>query len=635
MSRLTTNSNAAQLTVNSTPNRPSFKRQLLVAGLNLALLAPSLGAPVFASGAVQDGRSVTRTRDDGPRRVRPADDDEMTPLGLKRSELVAKSNPNGKNFSPVSEDQPGSGEYAIESSIRPDIHGTTSVENFQGTQNNLSKTHDSAAGFRNYLSQFHQANFARQDTGVSTWLFHDTSSSNYDIWNDGGIDYGIDAVRAAFHSSHGGLSGNVYRTSMGFNWNSTGWNARSDQMALGGDYWSFGNERLRYMFWDTCNSIMFSGGNSPYTTWGPRAKGIRMIFGYDTTSVDNANYGKYFWEEWNKNKTFKYAFLDASWRIATDQTPVVLAFGATQSEAISRRDGERYLYGGSASNSWGAWSWYNARRSSEARGLDRVAVPEQAVAFESVERNNAAEAVTELSRKIGITLPEASLIQERPFGIKAVTTKGATLIVEPNGNFELTLNRSDAEMQGEAVLEDGELIGRARELAGKLGLSAGYELRQGLVRDLVENSGFEANDGQARVTEKTVIFDQVLNGVPFVDPDAGHLEISFSSRGGQVTRVRNTLHAVRVSQLESAAAPKTLAAARQEAMNAFHAAASVPGGAQAEAEVVAESEQVGYHLVNGKLTLAYRAVIQNRSVPGSRPFLAVISLTEQKTPNNQ
>ena len=30
--------------------------------------------------------------------------------------------------------------------------------------------------------------------------------------------------------------------------------------------------------------------------------GLRMIFGFETTSVDNPNYGKYFFQEWNKNK---------------------------------------------------------------------------------------------------------------------------------------------------------------------------------------------------------------------------------------------------------------------------------------------------------------------------------------------
>ena len=39
-----------------------------------------------------------------------------------------------------------------------------------------------------------------------------------------------------------------------------------------------------------------------------------MIFGFETNSVDNPNYGRFFFEEWNKNKSFSQAWLDASWR---------------------------------------------------------------------------------------------------------------------------------------------------------------------------------------------------------------------------------------------------------------------------------------------------------------------------------
>lgn len=624
MFRLTTTGNASRHS--ETTRNKSFTRRLLVTGLNVALLLPGLGASTFGAAFAQDGRTG-RAHEDFSRRTRPTDDDETTPLGLRRSELVAREKSGPKNFSPLIEDQQGGGERSgLESSIRPDIHGTTSVENFQGTQANLSYTHESAAGFRNYLNKFYAANFARQDSAVSTWLFHDTSSSNFDLWSSGGIDYGIDGVRAAFHSSHGGMSNNVFFTSMGANWSNTGWNARSDNMALGGNYWSFGDERLRYMFWDTCFSIMYEGGNNPYTTWGPRAKGIRMIFGYDTTSVDSPNYGQFFWEEWNKNKTFKQAFLDASWRINTRQSPVVMAFGATQSDALNRRENERYLYADAVSNAWGAWSWYYARTSSVGRQQNLLAVPEQVTAFEAVTRGNSAEAVTAVGRQFGIQLDKASAIEERPFGVKVVTTDAATLVVEPNGSFEMTINRPGAEQQGEAVLEDDDLVERARTLVGNLGLDKGFELRPGLIRDTMESSGSEAVQGATRLTEKTVIFDQVLNGVPFVGPEDGHVEVTFSARGGQVTRLRNSLRPVVASKQEAAAAPKTLVAARHEALEAFHAAAS----AQAEAEVVPETEAVGYQMVDGKLTLVYRAVINNRSEPGSRPFLAVVPLTAKK-----
>jgi hypothetical protein len=89
------------------------------------------------------------------------------------------------------------------------------------------------------------------------------------------------------------------------------------------------NEDLRYLYWSTCFSLRVSGSDSPVRTWwNPNKGGLRMMFGYETTSVDDPNYGKFFWDEWKKGKTFARAFLDASWRISHDQVPVVMAAGA-------------------------------------------------------------------------------------------------------------------------------------------------------------------------------------------------------------------------------------------------------------------------------------------------------------------
>ena len=66
-----------------------------------------------------------------------------------------------------------------------------------------------------------------------------------------------------------------------------------------------------------------------------------MLFGFETTSVDNPNYGKYFFQEWNKNKSFSTAWLDASWRISHGQVPSVVACGANQADADARLSSER------------------------------------------------------------------------------------------------------------------------------------------------------------------------------------------------------------------------------------------------------------------------------------------------------
>jgi Family of unknown function (DUF6345) len=323
----------------------SLPKVLTPLGVGAALLALSIISMPSATLADEGGSR------------RPAQHDSL--FGVTRSDLIARQDADDLLDSPVEEDNvPGLQSLSPRSTTQPDIHGETSVENFQGTQNNLSYTHESAGGFRQFLEKWYPANFHYRDGNVSSWLFHDASGSNqnFDLYASQGIDYGLDAVRVMFHSSHGITTNNVYRTSLGANWNNTGWEAKSTLMALGGNYNRFGDERLRYVFWDTCNSVMISGGNNPYTTWGTRAKGSRFVFGYETTSVDSPNYGKFFWEEWSKGKTFKTAFFDASKRVNTNQTPALVAFGATQSEAITRRDTERMLAAASVSNTWGAWA---------------------------------------------------------------------------------------------------------------------------------------------------------------------------------------------------------------------------------------------------------------------------------------
>ena len=542
--------------------------------------------------------------------------------------------------SPVAEDNvPGSTADSIRSTARPDIHGETSVENFQGTQNNLSYTHESAGGFRKFLDAGYPTNFHKKDSGVSTSLFHDASGNkrNRDLWPSAGIDYGIDAVRTAFHSSHGGMSSNVFFTSMGANWNNTGWNARSDLMALGGNHYSVGDERLRYMFWDTCQSVKISGGNDPYTTWGTRAHGIRFVFGYETDSVDSPNYGKYFWQEWSKGKTFKYAFLDASWRIYTGQSPALVAFGATESEAVSRRDEERLLYSDAVSNYWGAWSWYNARGAAPARVAEALANVSSVGQVGVASRSNSAVEVTEIANAFGISVPDASAIVSQPGNIKLMRTNAMTLAVEENGNFELFLNTleeesvTDEEETTRYVMEDEPLIERAQQIARQLSFLKGQDLRVGMIRDLNENTGTDGYQGEARLTEKTVVLDQTVSGTPFIDPEAGHLEITFSAQSGQPKRMRNTLKAIQavgVMDGRAEAQVMTLEEARQAALAAFQQAAGNSRRMTSSAEIMADSEAIGYHMIDGKAVLVYRAYIKSAAMASMRPFQAIIPLVK-------
>jgi hypothetical protein len=517
-----------------------------------------------------------------------------------------------------------------------DFVGTMSVQDFGGQQSTLANTHASADGFRNYLTTWYKPNFAMRDASVSAWLYNDIAGGdNYDLWSYAGTDYGIDAVRTAFHSGHGGMAAtNIFFAPLGANWANRGWNAFSDQMALGGNNWSFGDERLRYLFWDTCNSVVVNGGSDPYSTWGTRARGIRMVFGYTTVSIDNPNYGKFFWEEWNKGKTLSQAFLDASWRINTGQSPSVVAFGADQSSASDILYNERFMTSSSSGNNWGQWRWYNARSSAVSPRTDALSNFEPSKlgeVFTIAKGNNRAREVSRIAHAFGINVKRSSEIQNRPFNLKVVETKAGTLAVEPNGNFELRLNTpANSGIQGHNISDD-EVLNKASSLAQQLNFAKGLDLHPGLIRDTMENNGSKTNIDKASIVEKTVVLDQMVGDVPFIDTDAGHLEISFDAQFGNIKQIRGNLQklqpatrafrGVQGSQL-------SLDDARQAALNLY----SNQGGNLRSAEnlqIAPNSESIGYQVIDGKAVPVYRAQINDASQTTARPRLAIVPLIKE------
>jgi hypothetical protein len=422
---------------------------------------------------------------------------------------------------------------------------------------------------------------------------------------------------------------------MGSNWGSKGWNATSSKMALGGNANSFGDERLRYMFWDTCFSVKWDNGVNPLKTWGGgRSKGVRMIFGYDTTSIDSPNYGKFFWEEWNKNKTFKTAFLDASWRISHGQSPCLVAFGSTQSEAINRRDTERYLYWSSVGNSWGAWAYYSAIKSGGGggRGVEQpVAIPGQLVPQVLVRRGNTDAEVIAAAQRLGLTGLDASVIETRPFALRSVHTDDLDLFVEDDGDFELAFTRAEEGIPGD-VLADEVLIARGQQMAQAFDLAQGHTLQASEVRYLGSSSASESGEqGPEQVLEKTVVLDQVVAGLPFIDADAGRLEITFGATSGMVKRIRSTLKQLDATAAQTALplATRSLAEARALAID-LATPAPEPGGTTVQHEILPQSEQVGFVVQEGQPIAVYRALLRDPRFPDTRLQEVTVPLTVAK-----
>lgn len=226
-------------------------------------------------------------------------------------------------------------------------YGAFSIETFADSR--LADVHPRGCpcGFLGYVSKFTAPNFWYKDGNVQIWSYYE----DFDDWQD---TYGMDAVNVAYHSGHGGrrADGSVWFP-LGGNWNNQGTNAWAGNMRLG-------NERANYLFWSTCFACPVYAPLNPIITWNSANLGFRMLFGFETTSVDDGNYGKYFFEEWNKGKSFSAAWMDASWRISHGQVPSVVACGATQAEATDRVNNERLFNFGHVSKNWWQWRWYYA-----------------------------------------------------------------------------------------------------------------------------------------------------------------------------------------------------------------------------------------------------------------------------------
>ena len=138
-----------------------------------------------------------------------------------------------------------------------------------------------------------------------------------------------------------------------------GGNASHGGCTVNSTQMSFGENNLRYMFFSTCQSVLKDARG----VWGGVSRGIRAFFGYHTNMVDSDKYGQYFFENWKKAgaKTTD-SFLDASWRISHDQTPVAVWCGPDQASADGFRDNEIYFQHGAITCNYMSWRYYGAAR---------------------------------------------------------------------------------------------------------------------------------------------------------------------------------------------------------------------------------------------------------------------------------
>ncbi len=409
-----------------------------------------------------------------------------------------------------------------------DFYGACSIETFLPGVGNLTYTHEDAQGFMDYVTKSKAGNFWMKDAGVQAWAYEEAN----DNWQD---TYGADAVMAFYHSGHGNMDSNgVFQAPMGGTWDNRSW-AFSNAMSLG-------DEQVRYLFWSTCYSLRVLGAHTPIKTWHPANKGLRMIFGYETTSVDDPNYGKYFWEEWNKGKSFCKSWLDASWRISNQQAPAVCATGATAQEAQNRLANERLFQATAGSNKFYQWTWYNAAKAAS-KAAGALKIPAKPMA--AILGGRDPEALCyRLGAALGASKKSAGNVSVDGSGNFLLKDKRLQLFVGADGRFDVQLAK--ANFDNENRIDPEKARKAAENCINDLQLHQDAQL---VLSNILfcntqgASSKGSGTLGESRVVETIVEFRQEIDGYRTVSNGSGVVRVGVDN-DGNITSVHNSTRPV-------------------------------------------------------------------------------------------
>lgn len=501
-----------------------------------------------------------------------------------------------------------------------DVYGAFSIEDFPPGIGDLSQTHEDAIGWLNFLGGTGPANFWFADSGVQAWAYYE----DYDNWQD---TYGMDAVLAAYHSGHGTMDANgVFFAPMGAAWGSEGVWVRSDRMRLG-------NEQANYIFWSTCLSCRVLDGHTPIRTWSTANQGFRMLFGYETTSVDNPNYGSAFGQEWRNGKSLSTAWMDASWyHISTHQAPSVAACGATAEEAQNRLYTERMFSWQHVPSSWWWWRWYYAANAARELGAParepNLAAPDRLLAARLIPVSANVESVRSIVDRLGLEVRVPSGLAPLRGGGFLLRDGSARLGVSADGSFDASITTPNRRNRSQIAMADAVSI--ATEIVARLDIEANAEVVFDQVRLSAEGGASGRGGGTIEgpfITETMVQFRQVIDGVPVIGPGAGELHVTVDN-DGKITALHSTLRGVdRLHEMSPepqgrpspgaprgesgpVAEPDNIEQALSEAFARQLATLAVHGSAPRGYTIVPNSTEVGYAIRGNQATLIAQRLVE-------------------------
>ena len=408
-----------------------------------------------------------------------------------------------------------------------DMYGACSIETFSSASP-LGLTHEDAQGWLDFVTQFTPGNFWYRDSGVQLWLYQET----YANWQD---TYGADAVIAFYHSGHGVMDNNgVYQAPLGAKWNNRDWAFSTDM--------NLGKETARYLFWSTCFSLRIFAPHDPIRTWHPVNKGFRMLFGYETTSVDDANYGKFFWEEWKKGKPFSTAWLDASWRISHNQVPSVMATGVTAAEASQRLFNEKEFFAAPGSNAFYNWRWYNAAKAVVTpMSAKKAAVPKKPLIAILAPDTGLEKEAAKVANALGLTKNAADTILYDKDGVAYIKDRSKKLTITREGHINMETGKHN--YKNTDLLAETKAISIAEGVVAECGFDKKADLQLERVLHGCSCAGTSKGSGKIDepvINETVIQFRQIIDGLPAINSGNGEIRVSLDNDGNVIKVVDTT-----------------------------------------------------------------------------------------------
>jgi hypothetical protein len=225
--------------------------------------------------------------------------------------------------------------------------GVEWINTFSGPckQNNLTYRENDAEGFQNAMASY-------GNTSVFDWGDQNAWETDFRSPAFGGDSFNwSDNVHFCYFTDHGSNGGgifNIYFT------------AQHQSCFGSSDQWQLGANTLKWIVFDVCDLVLGTDAASVSQWFGPM-QGVHIVFGFVNLGYDDGGRGTAFGNDAGSGAALSNAWMVDGVGSDTRQTAIAIAAGATQAEAINRRENETIDWRDYdvTSTTWLAWKWYS------------------------------------------------------------------------------------------------------------------------------------------------------------------------------------------------------------------------------------------------------------------------------------